>query len=264
MGIELKHLNCLINETPILHDISLNMQSGFVGIIGPNGAGKTTLLRTVSGYLKPESGTVLLDGMDIRQYDRKTLARKMALVPQNYALEYDFTVLEIVLMGRNPHKKAFESDSAADIRLARECIAKTGIAHLAERSVIGLSGGEWQRMIIARALAQQSGILLLDEPVSSLDIKHQVGILSLVRELVVSRGLLCLCVLHDLNLANNYCDSIVLMKNGRIFDCGKTEEIMTKSTLEAVYDTKIHMFKEGGCTYILPSMEDFCIRRGNA
>lgn len=256
MRLVLKHVDCGIDDTIILHDISLSLDAGMVGVIGPNGAGKTTMLRTVSGYLKPKSGVVEIDGTDIRKIDVKTLAKKMALVPQNYALEYDFTVLETVLMGRNPHKKAFESDTLEDIRLARECIEKTGIAHLADRSVIGLSGGEWQRMIIARALCQESNILLLDEPVSNLDIKHQVGILSLVRELTQSRGMLCVCVLHDLNLAGHYCDEIVLMKHGRLAGCGKAWDILKKDTLEEVYDTKIHMVDGGdGLVYILPEMK---------
>ncbi len=256
MRLVLKHVDCGIDDTVILHGISLSLDAGMVGVIGPNGAGKTTMLRTVSGYLKPKSGVVEIDGTDIRKIDVKTLAKKMALVPQNYALEYDFTVLETVLMGRNPHKKAFESDTLEDIRLARDCIEKTGIAHLADRSVIGLSGGEWQRMIIARALCQESNILLLDEPVSNLDIKHQVGILSLVRELTQSRGMLCICVLHDLNLAGHYCDEIVLMKDGRLAGCGRAWDILKKDTLEEVYDTKIHMVEGGdGLVYILPEMK---------
>ena len=255
MGIELKNIDCSINDTPILHNISMRAESGMTGIIGPNGAGKTTLLRIISGYLKPQKGTVLLDGKELREYDVKSLACKMALVPQSYAMEYDFTVLETVLMGRNPHKKMFESDSAEDIALARESIAKAGIAHLEERSVLGLSGGEWQRMIIARALTQQSNILLLDEPVSSLDIKHQVGILKLVRDMTVSSGLLCLSVLHDLNLAWHYCDSIVLMKDGRVVGAGPPREIMTREALEEVYDTRIRMIESGGKTYLFPEME---------
>lgn len=256
MGIEVRDVDLSIDDTPILHDISLNLDAGMVGVIGPNGAGKTTLLRVISGYLKPQRGTVCIDGENVQALGAKALAQKMALVPQNYALEYDFTVLETVLMGRNPHKKTFESDSPQDIALARECIAKTGIGHLENRSVIGLSGGEWQRMIIARALCQQSSTLLLDEPVSNLDIKHQVGILSLVRELTEKRGMLCICVLHDLNLARHYCRHIVLMKEGRVVSCGAAGDILARRMLEAVYDTKIRIVDTGdGETYIVPEME---------
>ncbi|MEA5002692.1 MAG: ABC transporter ATP-binding protein, partial [Christensenella sp.] len=198
---------------------------------------------------------VRLDGEDVCAIDAKSLAKKMALVPQNYALEYDFTVLETVLMGRNPHKKTFESDTPEDIALARECIEKTGIAHLENRSVIGLSGGEWQRMIIARALCQESSVLLLDEPVANLDIKHQVGILSLVRSLVRNRGMLCVCVLHDLNLARHYCDEIALLKDGRVSAFGAAADVLTKEALEVVYDTKLNMIEApDGETYILPEM----------
>ena len=255
MGIELRDINFSVKDILILKDISLHLDHGMVGIIGPNGAGKTTLLRIVSGYLKPQAGSVWIDGKNITEYDARHLAQKMALVPQNFAMEYDFTVLEIVLMGRNTHKRAFESDSAQDVAMARECIRKAGIAHLENRSVIGLSGGEWQRMIIARALCQQSGILLLDEPVSSLDIKHQVGILQMVRDMTVQSGLLCLCVLHDLNLARHFCDSVTLMKEGRILGTGGTKEIMNQKTLEQVYDTPICMLEEGGETYIFPRMD---------
>lgn len=255
MSIEIKDVCLTIDDTPILHNISLTLSGGMVGVLGPNGAGKTTLLRVISGYLRPRQGTVRLDGGDVGALGAKALAKKMALVPQNYALEYDFTVLETVLMGRNPHKKTFESDTPEDVELARECIRKTGIGHLENRSVTGLSGGEWQRMIIARALCQESSILLLDEPVASLDIKHQVGILSLVRSLVRSRGMLCVCVLHDLNLASHYCGQVVLMKKGRVIEYGPTGDILKKDILEEVYGTKICMLRaEDGSAYILPEM----------
>ncbi len=254
MGLEIKKVSFAIDDFKILKDVSLMAQCGMIGLIGPNGAGKTTLLRVISGYIRPDSGEVLLDDVPISKIDVKTRAKKMALVPQNYALDYDFTVLETVLMGRNPHKKAFEADTAEDIALARECIRKAGIEELQNRSIIGLSGGEWQRMIIARALCQQSNILLLDEPVSNLDIKHQVGILDTVKELVKERGLLCVCVLHDLNLAYHYCDSIALMKEGEISATGAPEEVMTKEVLENVYDTGIKLIADGKGTYILPEM----------
>ncbi len=255
MGIVIKNISYAVDTKCILSDISLELQQGFVGIIGPNGAGKTTLLRQISGYLKPDCGEILIDGKNIKAYDARSLAQKMALVPQNYAMEYDFTVLEIVLMGRNPHKRTFETDSATDIELARSCIRKAGIEQLESRSVIGLSGGEWQRMIIARALCQQSNILLLDEPVSNLDIKHQVGILSMVKQLVQTKQMLSVCVLHDLNLAYHYCDYIVLLKDGVVADAGKTRDVMTRDRLQEVYDTRIEVIDTGSRRYLIPVMD---------
>jgi iron complex transport system ATP-binding protein len=254
MGIEGKNISFGIDGNQILKDVSFRFDSGFIGIIGPNGAGKTTLLRMISGYQKPTSGSVLLDGADIRSIDMKTRARKMALVPQNYALEYDFTVLETVLMGRNPHKRIFESDTREDYELAGECIRKAGIEHLKNRSVLGLSGGEWQRMIIARALCQQSGIMLLDEPVSSLDIRHQVGILDMVWELTRKNGLIAVCVLHDLNLTYNYCDEVLLMREGEIYSEGSPEKVLTRQNIQEVYGAKVEILRNGKGVYVLPVM----------
>lgn len=253
-GIEVRGVYFSIDGAQILEDVSLDAQPGLLGLIGPNGAGKTTLLRIISGYLKADSGSVLLDGADISGIDIKTRAKKMALVPQNYALDYDFTVMETVLMGRHPHMKTFESYHADDYALARECIKRAGIEGFEERMIRGLSGGEWQRMIIARALCQKSGALLLDEPVSNLDIKHQVGILGTVRELVEERDLVCVCVLHDLNLAMNYCTRIAVMKDGRVCASGTPDEVMTKELLESIYDTKINVIDCGGSTFIAPVM----------
>jgi iron complex transport system ATP-binding protein len=254
MGILAQDVYYSVDDTEILRGITAEFSSGFIGVIGPNGAGKTTLLRLLSGYLHPASGDVLLDGQEIGEIDVKTRARKMALVPQSSAMEYDFTVLETVLMGRNPHQKMFEADSGKDIALARESIRRSGIASLENRSIIGLSGGEWQRMIIARALCQQSSILLLDEPVANLDIKHQVGILNMVKSLVASEDLLCVCVLHDLNLAHHYCDSLLLMKDGRMYKKGTPKEVLTKENIEAVYGTKVDIIHQNERTYILPVM----------
>ncbi len=254
MGIQGKNLCFEIDGNRILNDVSFDFESGFIGIIGPNGAGKTTLLRMISGYLKPDSGSMMLDGEEVRSIDLRTRARKMALVPQNYALEYDFTVLETVLMGRNPHKRMFEADTKQDYALAMDSIRKAGIEHLKDRSILGLSGGEWQRMVIARALCQQSGILLLDEPVSSLDIKHQVGILDMVWDLTRRHGLIAVCVMHDLNLTYNYCDNVFMMKEGRIHSKGTPEEVLTKEKVQEVYDTRVEIIRSEKSVYVLPAM----------
>jgi iron complex transport system ATP-binding protein len=254
MGITGKNISFSIDQNQILRNVSFDFESGFIGIIGPNGAGKTTLLRMISGYLVPDAGSVMLDGADIRSIDVKTRARKMALVPQNYALEYDFTVLETVLMGRNPHKRLFEADTKEDYALAMDSIRKAGIEHLKDRSILGLSGGEWQRMVIARALCQQSGILLLDEPVSSLDIRHQVGILDMVWELTRKKDLIAVCVMHDLNLTYNYCDRVFLMKDGCVYAKGTPEEVLTRQKVQDVYGVKVEILRNAGSVYVLPVM----------
>lgn len=254
MGIQGRNISFEIDGNRILNDVSFDFDGGFIGIIGPNGAGKTTLLRMISGYLKPDRGSVLLEGTDICAIDIKTRARKMALVPQNYALEYDFTVLETVLMGRNPHKRLFEADTKEDYAMAMDSIRKAGIEHLKDRSILGLSGGEWQRMVIARALCQQSGILLLDEPVSSLDIRHQVGILDMVWDLTRKHGLIAVCVMHDLNLTYNYCDRVFMMKEGSIHSRGTPKEVLTREKVQEVYGVKVHIMRRGESVYVLPAM----------
>lgn len=253
--LELQNVSYSVDDVQILKNISCVFSEGFISVVGPNGAGKTTLLRLISGYLRPGAGRVCLDGADISDIDIKTRAKKMALVPQSFAMDYDFTVRELVLMGRNPHKKFFEADTPADFALADECIEKAGISHLAGRLITSLSGGEWQRMVIARALCQQSGILLLDEPVANLDIKHQTGILHLVRELTRGRHFLCICVLHDLNLAFHYSDETLLLRKGEIRNQGRPEEVLSKENIEAVYETRTRLLKQDGSTYILPFME---------
>lgn len=252
--IDIQNVQYSIDNAEILKGVSLNVQPGLLGLIGPNGAGKTTLLRTISGYLRPTAGQVQVAGKNVLDIDMKRRAQLMALVPQNFAMDYDFTVLEMVLMGRNPHKKAFEADTPADYAIAHESIRKAGIQGFEGRSVIGLSGGEWQRMIIARALCQQSSVLLLDEPVSNLDVKHQVGILNTVKTMVRERGLVCVCVLHDLNLAYNYCDTVALMQEGKLAAAGTPADVMSKDVLEEVYETGIRVIDAGGGTYILPEM----------
>ena len=254
MSIVAEHLTYQIDDKTILNDVSFEITGGLVGIIGPNGAGKTTLLRNISGYYAPSAGRILLDGRPVRDYSAAQRAKKMALVPQNNTFDYDFTVLEMVLMGRNPHKKMFESDDDHDFEIARKCLAQAGIAHLEQRSVLTLSGGEWQRMLIARALCKNSHIMLLDEPVSSLDIRHQVGILNLVHSLTGTGKLCGVCVLHDLTLTYNYCSSVILLKQGRVYLQGPPKEVLSEQTVREVYDARVHFITQDGITYIMPAM----------
>lgn len=239
-----------------LRDVTLSIPAGaFCGIIGPNGSGKTTLLKCISGYIKPSSGSVTVGGRDVSSLSVREVARRMALVQQHAAIEYDFTVMDIVMTGRNPHIGRLKSETEKDYAIANDALERSGIAHLKNRYVTTLSGGEWQMMVLARALTQQADIMLLDEPVTGLDIRHQVHIMGTVKRLAAERGISVVCVLHDLNLALRYCGQIVLLKAGQVYAQGAPEEVLTQHNVESVYETPVHMIEHGGGRFILPVME---------
>ena len=239
-----------------LKDVSAVIPAGaFCGLIGPNGSGKTTLLKCISGYLQPASGCVALSGRDVRALSVREVARRMALVQQHAAIEYEFTVMDIVMTGRNPYLGRLHSETEEDYAIANDALEKAGIMHLKDRLVTTLSGGEWQMMVLARALCQQADIMLLDEPVTGLDIRHQVQIMGTVKRLAGERGISVVCVLHDLNLALRYCGQIVLLKSGAVYAQGAPEEVLTKRNIESVYETPVHMLQQDGRKYILPVME---------
>ena len=236
-----------------LKGVTLEIPSGcFFGVIGPNGSGKTTLLKTISGYLKPVSGQVLISGRNVQSLTTKQIARTMALVQQHFALEYEFTVIDIVLTGRNPYLSRFQRETDQDYALAHQAMQRAGIEHLKDRLITALSGGEWQRMILARALCQQASIMLLDEPVTGLDIKHQVSFLRTAKQLAQQENISVVCVLHDLNLAKAYCDEIALLREGRLFMTGTPNDVLTRENLETVYDTGVSVIPHQGGSYILP------------
>ena len=238
-----------------LNNVSFHIPEGcFCGIIGPNGSGKTTLLKCISGYLTPNAGDILIGGQKVSSFTAREIAKRMALVQQHATLEYEFTVMDIVLTGRNPHLKRMRSETEEDYTVAHDALKKAGIHYLKDRLVTTLSGGEWQMMILARALCQQADIMLLDEPVTGLDIAHQVGIMSTVRRLAAERGISVICVLHDLNLARAYCEQIVLLKKGVLYAEGKADGVLTKSNIENVYGTRVNMIEQNGDRYILPVM----------
>lgn len=256
-GLRLASVRFAYDENAdILKGIDAYVAPGsFYGIIGPNGAGKTTLLRIISGYLKPQAGAVTIDGKDITGLSIRETARLMALVPQFSGMEYDFTVQDIVLTGRHPHLSRLKVESISDYDIANSAMQRAGISHLKHRSVLSLSGGEWQRMIIARAICQQSDFILLDEPVSHLDIRHQVDLLHAVRSLVKGQGITAIAVLHDLSLTYNYCDSVMLLKDGAVYASGRPEEVLTVQNIETVYGLSVHSARIGGNTYILPKLQ---------
>ena len=240
------------DATPVVREVSLDVPSGgFVGIIGPNGSGKTTLLRLLAGTRKPRRGAVLLDGVPLASVPRAQIARRMAVVPQETHLAFDYSVLEVVLMGRYPHLGAFEIEGPGDIALARQALAATGTAAFEQRAFTTLSGGEKQRVIIAAALAQISPgggasarapasppVLLLDEPTAALDLKYQLGTAELLRGLHRSLDLSVVVSTHDLNFASALCQTLVMLKDGRVLAAGTADEVLTPALIEALYDVE--------------------------
>ena len=230
-------------------------EGSFCGIIGPNGSGKTTLLKCISGYLHPSSGAVSIGGQNVTTMPVRTIAKRMALVQQHASLEYDFTVMDIVLTGRNPYLRRMQGETAQDYDMANSALTRAGIRHLKDRLVTTLSGGEWQMMILARALCQQADIMLLDEPVTGLDIAHQVSIMAAVKRLAAEQGITVVCVLHDLNLAQAYCTQMVLLDSGRVYAEGTPNEVLTKDNLEAVYKARIRTFCDDRRTFFFPQTD---------
>lgn len=224
----------------VLHTVNLSTQEGeFLGIIGPNGSGKTTLLRAMAGLLRCSTGNVLLNGTDIRSYRREEIARQISFVPQSAVLPELFTALEIVLMGRLPHLGLIRYESSHDIYLALQAMEATMTAHLSERRVKEISGGEKQRIVIARALAQEAKLLLLDEPTANLDINYQSEILAFLRELCRNDSISVIAALHDLNLAAQYCDRLILLGGGTVFRQGTPHEVIETNTIKEVYGADV-------------------------
>jgi len=221
---------------PGVQGVTVRVERGHVvGILGPNGSGKTTLLRLLAGMLRPESGAVTLNGANVASLARAALARSIAVVPQETHLAFDYSVLEIALMGRYPHLGTFELEGPRDVAIAREALAATGTLALERRSFATLSGGEKQRVVIASALAQQAEILLLDEPTASLDLGYQFDIAALLTRLNRERQLTIVVATHDLNFAAALCTSIVMLSGGAVAAAGPTADTLTSLSIQALY-----------------------------
>ena len=242
MKLEGKDLGALLGGTPILKGVSLHAEGReLVGVIGPNGSGKSTLLKCLYRVLRPSGGAVWLDGRELGEMSRKQSARSMAVVAQHNDLSFEFTVQEMVLMGRSPHKRLLERDSGTDLAIAAKALAQVGLEHLAQRPFSSLSGGERQRVILARALAQQAPILILDEPTNHLDIKFQLQLMDLLRSLPCT----VVAALHDLNLAAMYCDRLYVMKDGQVAGEGRPEEVLTPQLIRQVYEVEARVEQDG-------------------
>ena len=227
-----------IGNNEILKGVSIDSKNReFIGIIGPNGSGKSTLLKCIYRILKPNNGCIMLGEEDISKMSVKESAKKLAVVAQHNYYNFDFSVGEVVLMGRSPHKKSLEPDNSEDYDIVNESLEKVGMLGFKNRSFSTLSGGEQQRVILARALAQQTPCLILDEPTNHLDIKYQLSLLNIVKSL----NLTIISAIHDLNIASMYCDRLFVMKNGRIVGMGTPQEVLTKEFIKEIYDIDVEI-----------------------
>jgi len=241
-AIEARAVSFRYGDRAVLADVSLDVRPGeLVGLLGPNGSGKTTLLRILAGVLGGFDGAAQVSGDDVTTLPRREIARRIAVVPQEPRFGFPFTALEVVLMGRHPHLEGAAFESERDLELARLALARCGIERLASRSIHELSSGERQRVVFARALAQQAPVLLLDEPASFLDVRHQVEQFDLVRGLTRDENAAVLCVQHDLTLAGQYCDRVYLLHEGKVAASGPTADVLTAKILSRVYGADLHV-----------------------
>lgn len=235
MKISTNSINVRIGRAQILSDVSVCVENrNFVGVIGPNGSGKSTLLKTIYRTIKPSAGVVYLDDTPLPKISLKESARKLGVMTQMSSFSFDFSVLEVTMMGRTPHKRAMEPDGDADYEIAMEALKRVGMENCADRRINTLSGGERQRVLMARALTAQPKALILDEPTNHLDIQYQISLLELVKGLDIE----VFAAMHDLNLAAAYCDYLYVMQGGRIRAYGTPRDVLTPMLLEEVFHVK--------------------------
>lgn len=232
------------NQSYILNNISeIFREGGFYGILGPNGSGKTSFIRHILRFLEIKEGNIYLDKKSINSYSRKQLAANISFVPQNVNIDVNFTVYDIISMGRTPYQKRFQDLSKKDKELIDHAMEVTNCAYLKDKLFSYLSGGEAQRVLVARAIAQDTKYLILDEPISHLDIRYQVELMETLKKLNEEENKTIIAILHDLSLSSAYCSKIVLMKNGSVYTSGSVEEVLTKENLMAVYEMKFEIHK---------------------
>lgn len=255
MSIRIEHLHAGYGDRTVLKEIGLELERGkLCALLGRNGCGKTTLLRCINAIIKPQKGSVYLDGHNIANLSRQQIAQLVSLVPQSSSLAFDFTCLEVVLMGEAVRLPVWASPGAEAKEEARSVLAGLGIAHLADRSFNELSGGEKQLVLVARALFQKAPYMLLDEPTSHLDYCNQHQIMGIIQQLVKQANFTGLVTLHDPNLAIYYCDEVILLHEGRILNKGPTMEVLNDSSLSHVYgfDIKMDRTRHQGLPVVVP------------
>jgi iron complex transport system ATP-binding protein len=255
LQIQVNGLAFRYGASPVLQDIHLSLEKGeFTCIIGPNGSGKSTLLKNLAAVLDPAEGDIILDGKELRRWTRRELAHRLSLVSQGRGAGFNFVVEDVVAMGRYPYLERFSPMREADHRAVNRAMHLTGCYHLREREIFALSGGEQQRVILARALAQETPYLLLDEPTSFLDLGYQVELLELLQSLNTRERITIIMVMHDLNLASRYCRKMIMLYQGKIYACGSPAEVLTRKNILEVYRTEVLIEPHplGGNPQIIP------------
>jgi iron complex transport system ATP-binding protein len=249
--LKVKDVVFAYSSTPVLDNVCLELApSELLGIVGPNGSGKSTLIRCIDNILKPQQGSILLDGQEIRRLSRMELARRMGYVPQSSPPSFPTTVFDTVLMGRRPHLSWRSSDE--DIDKVVEILQLLGIEGFALRDFNELSGGEQQKVLLARALAQEASVLLLDEPTSNLDIRQQLEVMDIIKNLVTEREISAIMAIHDLNLASRYADRVVMLNEGEIFVTGEPVSVFTVENIAHIYGVEAMVRNDDGKPYIVP------------
>lgn len=247
MNIKAENINITLEKNNILKDINIEVDNKeVVGIIGPNGSGKSTFLKCIYRVLKPSDGAILLDKVDIKDMTVKESSKRLAVLSQHNNYNFDFTVKDIVLMGRSPHKRFMERDNKEDYAIVNDALKKVEMLEFKDRSFQSLSGGEQQRVILARALAQQPQCLILDEPTNHLDIKYQLKLMRIVKNLNIE----VIAAIHDLNIAAMYCDKIYVLKDGEIIKYGNPKEVLTQKLIKEVYEVDAEVILNNERIYI--------------
>ncbi len=244
MVFKIHGVECNYGSHQALKGVNLDIAPGsFLGIVGPNAAGKSTLLKTIAATLQPTEGVVYFQGEDLNKIPRRDIAKQVAVVPQETEVHFPFTVMEVVLMGRHPHLDRFDRESDRDFEIVQNAMESANCWHLKDRNVLELSGGERQKVILARALAQEPRIILLDEPVAHLDLSAQLEVLNLLKEMNTSHGVTVVGILHDLNMAAQFSQQLIILHQGQIYRAGTPEEVLTAENIKDVYNTDVMVIK---------------------
>lgn len=253
--MKLENISFAYETAPVINDLSVAIrEQDFIGLIGPNGSGKSTLLKIMGGIFKPDSGSVQFKESPITRINKKLFAQSVSWIPQDHPMVFPFKVSEIVLMGRHPYLSPLSFESSEDIEISRKAMETTMTSQFADRYFNEISGGEKQRVMIASALAQNPEMMLLDEPTAALDLKYQVQILKILKDLNTDHKMTLILAMHDLNLASKFCNRLILLDEGQIVRDGSPEQVLEKNILEQVYGVEIDLDSKDGCIRVHPAI----------